>query len=471
MINSKFLLSKGSLLLIEQLLLVLTTGFNVEWAVVSTYYRFHNFERNPRSSSLLSSSLLVSASLTKLQYGKNDNEDYNHSDDNTTQNEDFMVDMQNDLNIIPRRTAMKSMLSLASTTTIVMSNNSKNSAFAATTADSSSISSLLPPPPTTTTTTTTNDEKISVQPNLQCLLDLPPVKPDSVRLYLCRHGQTEYNRLKLIQGSRIDAPLNETGQKQAIRIGEALSYLGGRDETPIATIKAGVHSNLIRARETATIAATTLESILDTKQQLQQYNNNDDDEILKFISNTVSETMGQSSANMVQLGSMQLQSLSTLGEVDFGPLNEGKGSALAKADMLSTYGAWAVGKIDTKLGGEGESGRDVIIRAASALDSLVDIALNNGGSAIAFSHSTYLRILLALVMDVPLVNAATLEQKNCCINVLDVSTKEKRDVGPQSNLFGVSSSSSVAPQDFSLRIPYVEVVRVNEIQHLNGLLS
>lgn len=41
------------------------------------------------------------------------------------------------------------------------------------------------------------------QPNLHCLSDLPPILPYSVRLYLCRHGQTEYNRLKLIQGSRI----------------------------------------------------------------------------------------------------------------------------------------------------------------------------------------------------------------------------------------------------------------------------
>ena len=31
--------------------------------------------------------------------------------------------------------------------------------------------------------------------NFDCLLDLPPITPGCVRLYLCRHGQTEYNRL------------------------------------------------------------------------------------------------------------------------------------------------------------------------------------------------------------------------------------------------------------------------------------
>lgn len=35
------------------------------------------------------------------------------------------------------------------------------------------------------------------------------------KLYIIRHGETEYNRLGMVQGSGIDAPLNETGEKQA----------------------------------------------------------------------------------------------------------------------------------------------------------------------------------------------------------------------------------------------------------------
>ena len=34
-------------------------------------------------------------------------------------------------------------------------------------------------------------------------------------IYLVRHGETDYNRLGRIQGSGIDAPLNETGRRQA----------------------------------------------------------------------------------------------------------------------------------------------------------------------------------------------------------------------------------------------------------------
>ncbi|MFP4089329.1 MAG: histidine phosphatase family protein [Cyclobacteriaceae bacterium] len=35
------------------------------------------------------------------------------------------------------------------------------------------------------------------------------------KIYLIRHGQTEYNRKGVVQGSGIDAPLNETGFMQA----------------------------------------------------------------------------------------------------------------------------------------------------------------------------------------------------------------------------------------------------------------
>ncbi|KAI2490483.1 hypothetical protein MHU86_24106 [Fragilaria crotonensis] len=51
-----------------------------------------------------------------------------------------------------------------------------------------------------------------------CLLDLPPKPKDVVRLYLCRHGQTENNRLHIVQGSRVDPPLNNNGVLMAERL-------------------------------------------------------------------------------------------------------------------------------------------------------------------------------------------------------------------------------------------------------------
>lgn len=63
-------------------------------------------------------------------------------------------------------------------------------------------------------------------------------------LYLARHGQTDWNLARRIQGST-DNPLNAKGREQAAALGTALS---GLEPARIVT------SNLARARETAEIA-------------------------------------------------------------------------------------------------------------------------------------------------------------------------------------------------------------------------
>ncbi len=65
-----------------------------------------------------------------------------------------------------------------------------------------------------------------------------------VELYLARHGQTDWNLAKRIQGST-DNPLNAKGREQAAALGAALS---GLEPARIVT------SALARARETAAIA-------------------------------------------------------------------------------------------------------------------------------------------------------------------------------------------------------------------------
>jgi probable phosphoglycerate mutase len=67
----------------------------------------------------------------------------------------------------------------------------------------------------------------------------------TARLLLVRHGETEYNRRGLALG-RADAPLNETGFRQAERLREALA------EVPLTAVYA---SPLVRAVDTATSIA------------------------------------------------------------------------------------------------------------------------------------------------------------------------------------------------------------------------
>lgn len=80
------------------------------------------------------------------------------------------------------------------------------------------------------------------------------------RIYLVRHGQTEWNRQERFRG-RIDIPLNETGQRQAEL---AAVYLQGK---PIAAVYT---SPLQRALQTAwpiarthNLSPTTLPGIID----------------------------------------------------------------------------------------------------------------------------------------------------------------------------------------------------------------
>lgn len=72
------------------------------------------------------------------------------------------------------------------------------------------------------------------------------MKP-GITLYFIRHGQTEWNRTRRIQG-QIDTPLNDTGRSQAARNGQALSDL----DVSIATLPF-IASPLARCRETMEI--------------------------------------------------------------------------------------------------------------------------------------------------------------------------------------------------------------------------
>ena len=146
--------------------------------------------------------------------------------------------------------------------------------------------------------------------NYDCLLDLPPLPEDQVRIYLCRHGQTENNRLRKVQGARVDPPINTNGIIQAQNAGKALSEASPRPEIFFC-------SDLLRARLTA-----------------------------------------EQISSQIKPGIVP-QPLSLLREVDFGPVAEGQPVAVAKAGMEATYAAWAIGSVDYRPTGGGESGREV----------------------------------------------------------------------------------------------------------------
>jgi hypothetical protein len=146
--------------------------------------------------------------------------------------------------------------------------------------------------------------------NLDCLVDLPPLQSGSVRLYLCRHGQTESNRLRKVQGARVDPPLNYNGYVQAQNAGKAMNKAKPSPQTFFC-------SDLQRAKMTAELASSEIYPRIKPRE------------------------------------------LDLLREVDFGPVAEGQPIVLAKAGMQATYAAWAIGNVDYRPNAGGESGREV----------------------------------------------------------------------------------------------------------------
>lgn len=72
---------------------------------------------------------------------------------------------------------------------------------------------------------------------------LPALRPFHRRLFLLRHGQTDWNKQGLMQGGGFDIPLNSNGQQQASQVANELSAI------PLGVIAS---SHLQRAMQTAT---------------------------------------------------------------------------------------------------------------------------------------------------------------------------------------------------------------------------
>jgi Histidine phosphatase superfamily (branch 1) len=167
-------------------------------------------------------------------------------------------------------------------------------------------------------TAAATETKTTTVSALDCLRDLPPFDPaTTVRLYLCRHGETENNRLNLVQGARVDAAINETGQQQSVLLGQALA----RAAVPPTLI---FYSPLQRTQQTALLAARQLSAVRKT-----------------------------SKTRTLQLD--------TLAEVDFGEAAEGAPVIEKRAELVALYTAWALGNLDARMDGGGESGRQVSV--------------------------------------------------------------------------------------------------------------
>lgn len=163
-------------------------------------------------------------------------------------------------------------------------------------------------------------------------------------IYFVRHGETEYNRRRIVQGRGIDSVLNETGQRQAEALARRLATV------PFEAIYA---SPLRRARQTADILARPHPQV-------------------------------------------PVAHLEDLEEMAWGVYEGAHPSPHRDARLDALKRRWRAGGFGERIEG-GESILDVQQRALRAVDHI--LAREEGRTVLAVTHGRFLRILLASLLD------------------------------------------------------------------------
>ncbi len=180
-------------------------------------------------------------------------------------------------------------------------------------------------------------------------------------LHLIRHGETDYNLQNRIQGRGINAPLNESGIRQAVRVGAWLKREG---------VDAVVASSMARARQTAAFA------------------------------------MG--------MDLNEVQADADLDELSYGAM-EGIPVDDQIGDLAELYAAWDAGN-ETLAPIGGESPAQVRDRAMDAMNRILE--RHKGERVAIVTHGRVLRILIAHLTGMGLTRMHEVHHANGCIYTL-----------------------------------------------------
>jgi len=179
----------------------------------------------------------------------------------------------------------------------------------------------------------------------------------SKKIYILRHGQTEYNRMGIVQGSGIDASLNDEGRRQADQFFEKYK------EEPFQKIYV---SGLKR----------TFESIE------------------KFI----------------DLG-VPFEKLTDLNEIHWGRKEGQTFTAEENAYYHQMLNSWKSGRVDFAIEG-GESPVDVSLRVKRAMDYIMQ---GDEEQILICMHGRAMRVLLCVLLNLPLRCMDNFLHGNLCV--------------------------------------------------------
>lgn len=181
------------------------------------------------------------------------------------------------------------------------------------------------------------------------------------KIYLVRHGQTDFNLKGVVQGSGINADINETGRKQAALFFEAYK------DVPFDQL---YHTALIR-----------------TKQSIQGF---------------------------LDLG-IPVETLPELNEISWGDY-EGTPMTPDESQYYEhMLGQWKLGNLDYAIAG-GESPNIVAARMIKGIEKIIN---GPGETVLVCMHGRAMRIFLSLIMKHDLRHMDNYEHQNLCLYLLE----------------------------------------------------
>ena len=222
-------------------------------------------------------------------------------------------------------------------------------------------------------------------------LQLPPLSEGSRRLYLVRHGQTDFNVQGRIQGRTTNNPLNDNGLAQATLLAEYLS------SQPLEVVAS---STLQKA--TATADAIASRHPAAKRQRLDRFS-----------------------------------------EMCFGDF-EGQPMAAVEQEYKEVVGAWATGDTSRAMPGKrGESPEMVAARGSTGLRALglIGDAPTAARHVCVVAHPRFNKILIASLLG-DLAKSSQVAQANACVNVIDL-TSDGRSMIRATNLWPFRDSMAM----------------------------
>lgn len=182
------------------------------------------------------------------------------------------------------------------------------------------------------------------------------------KVYLVRHGQTDYNLQNIVQGSGVDTDLNDTGWKQARAFFDAYQHIPF-DKVYTSALKR-------------------------SQQSVQRF---------------------------IDLG-IPTEALAGLNEISWGTKEGHKVTPAEDEYYHHMLREWQKGNVDLRIEG-GESPNEVVARMKPAVDHILN--QKDEKTILICMHGRAIRIILCHLLNYPLRSMDMFEHQNLCLYVLN----------------------------------------------------